>query len=108
MIKLLFFVFLFVITSSFAHQPILNSVEEMSLDKPYIIEKPEISKAIYSTLEGSDHYYVISSDKPFNFYAGLTVPKIDGCDDFLRFSFAVLDNDFHTIQEFDGKKHHWW
>ena len=108
-VKLLFFViFLFAITSSFAHQPILNSDEEMSPDKPYVIENPEISKAIYSTLEGSDHYYVISSEKPFNFYAGLTVPKINDCDDFLRFSFAVLDNDFHIIQEFDGQKYHWW
>ena len=107
--KLLFFVvFLFVITSSFAHQPILNSDGEMSSNKPYVIEYPEISKAIYSTLKGNDHYYVISSDKPFNFYAGLTVPKIDGCDNFLRFSFAVLDNDFHTIQEFDGQKFQWW
>ena len=101
-------VFLFAITSSFAHQPILNSDEEMSPDKPYVIENPEISKAIYSTLEGSDHYYLISSEKPFNFYAGLTVPKINDCDDFLRFSFAVLDNDFHIIQEFDGQKYHWW
>ena len=108
-IKLFFLVvFLFAITSSFAHQPILNSDEEMSPDKPYVIENPEISKAIYSTLEGSDHYYVISSEKPFNFYAGLTVPKINDCDDFLRFSFAVLDNDFHPIQEFDGQKYQWW
>jgi hypothetical protein len=108
-VKLLFFVvFLFTITSSFAHQPILNSDGEMSSDQPYVIENPEISKAIYSTLDGKDHYYMISSDKPFNFYAGLTVPKIDDCDDFLRFSFAVLDNDFHIIQKFDGQKYQWW
>ena len=108
-VKLLFFVvFLFAITSSLAHQPILNSDGEMSSDQPYVIENPEISKAIYSTLEGTDHYYMISSDKPFNFYAGLTVPKIDDCDDFLRFSFAVLDNDFHIIQEFDGQQFQWW
>ena len=108
-VKLLFFVvFLFAITSSLAHQPILNSDGEMSSDQPYVIEKPEISKAIYSTLEGTDHYYMISSDKPFNFYAGLTVPKIDDCDDFLRFSFAVLDSDFHIMQEFDGQQFQWW
>ena len=108
-VKLLFFVvFLFAITSSLAHQPILNSDGEMSSDQPYVIENPEISKAIYSTLDGTDHYYMIASDKPFNFYAGLTVPKIDDCDDFLRFSFAVLDNDFHIIQEFDGQQFQWW
>ena len=108
-IKLLFFVvFLFALAPSFAHQPILNSDGEMSPDKPYVIENPEISKAIYSTLAGKDHFYMISSDKPFNFYAGLTVPKIDDCDDFLRFSFAVLDNDVHTIQDFDGQNYQWW
>ena len=52
--------------------------------------------------------YEISSDNPFNFYAGLTVPKIDDCTDFPRFSFAVLDQDFHLIQELDGQNFQWW
>ena len=108
-IKLLFFVvFLFAITPSVAHQPVLNSDGEMSSNNPYVIENPEISKAIYSTLTGTDHFYLISSDKPFNFYAGLTVPKIDNCDDYLRFSFAVLDQDFDLIQELDGQNFQWW
>ena len=101
-IKLLFFVVcLFAITSSLAHQPVLNTNEEMSASNPYVIKEPEISKAIYSTLNGANHFYKISSDIPFNFYAGLTVPKIDDCIDFPRFSFAVLDQDFHPIQELD-------
>ena len=108
-VKLLFFVvFLFAITSSLAHQPILNSDGEMSSDQPYVIENPEISKAIYSTLTGTAHFYVISSDKPFNFYAGLTVPKIDDCEDYRRFSFLVLDQDLHLIQELDGQNFEWW
>ena len=106
---LLFFVVpFFAISSSFAHQPVLNTEEEMSQSKPYIIKDPEISKAIYSTLNGAEHFYVISSDKPFNFYAGLTVPKIDNCDDYLRFSFAVLDQGFNLIQELDGQNFQWW
>ena len=96
------------ITSSFAHQPVLNTEEEMSKSKPYIIKEPEISKAIYSTLNGEEHYYIIYSDKPFKFYAGLTVPKIDNCDDYLRFSFAILDQNFHLIQELDGQNFQWW
>ena len=44
----------------------------------------------------------------FDFYAGLTVPKIDDCADFPRFSFAVLDQDFHLIQELDGQNFQWW
>ena len=60
---LLFFVVpFFIITSSFAHQPVLNMGEEMSQSKPYVIKDPEISKAIYSTLNGADHFYEISSD----------------------------------------------
>ena len=106
---LLFFVVpFFIITSSFAHQPVLNMGEEMSQSKPYVIKDPEISKAIYSTLNGEDHFYEISSENPFNFYAGLTVPKIDDCVDFPRFSFAVLDQDFHLIQELDGQNFQWW
>ena len=31
-----------------------------------------------------------------------------GWNDFLRFSFAILDKDFHKIQEFDGQKYQWW
>ena len=108
-IKLLFCVVsLFTITSSLAHQPVLNTTEEMSASKPYVIKDPEISKAIYSTLNGVDHFYKISSDNSFNFYAGLTVPKIDDCTYFPRFSFAVLDKDFHLIQEFNGQNFHWW
>lgn len=99
---------LFFFSPSFSHQPILNIGEEMSKSNPYIIEDPEISKAIYSTLDGKSHFYEITSDKSFNFYAGLTVPKIDECKDFLRFSFAVLDQNFRLIKEFDGQKFQWW
>ena len=35
-----------------AHQPALNEDNTNSPDKAYLIEKPEISKAIYGTLEG--------------------------------------------------------
>ena len=59
-------------------------------------------------MNGTAHFYVVSNDKPFNFYVGLTVPKIDECNNFPRFSFAVLDRDFHIIQEFDGQYFQWW
>ena len=60
----------------YAHQPVLNNTNPISFESPYIIEKPEISKAIYTTLNGKPHIYKISSDKSFKFYAGLTVPKL--------------------------------
>ena len=43
------FIFIF---KSYAHQPILNEENPISINSAYIIEKPEVSKAIYSTLNG--------------------------------------------------------
>ncbi|SVD57930.1 uncharacterized protein METZ01_LOCUS410784, partial [marine metagenome] len=61
-----------------AHQPVLNS-ESRTAKSPYIVEEPEISKAIFSELIGKPHYYRIDSNSRFKFYAGITVPKIDNC-----------------------------
>ena len=52
----------------YAHQPVLNDTNPISFESPYIIEKPEISKAIYTTLNGKPHIYKISSDKSFKIY----------------------------------------
>ena len=52
-----FLVTFLAISSSFAHQPVLNTEDEISKSKPYIIKDPEISKAIYSTLNGANHFY---------------------------------------------------
>ena len=73
-----------------------------------MIEKPEISKAIYSTLKGKEHYFKIHSDTPFNFYAGLTVAKLDNCSNFDKFSFSILDSQFQLIKDFNGEIFQWW
>ena len=57
-----------------AHQPVLNSESRHNANSPYIVEEPEISKAIFSELMGEPHYYRIDSDSRFEFYAGITVP----------------------------------
>ena len=44
----------------YTHQPVLNDTNPISFESAYIIEKPEISKAIYSTLNGKPHIYKIS------------------------------------------------
>ena len=61
---------------------IRNDTNPISFELPYSIEKPEISKAIDTTLNGKPHIYKISSDKSIEFYVGLTGPKIDECKDF--------------------------
>ena len=98
----------FFILESYAHQPILNEENPISINSAYVIEKPEVSKAIYSTLNGQPHIYKISSDNKFKFYVGITVPKIDGCNNFKTFSFQILDVSQNLIKEFDGENFKWW
>ena len=96
-----------VIKSSEAHQPVLNS-EKSNSEEPYIIEEPEISKAIFAELKGEPHYYRIDSNTKFKFYAGITTPKIDNCPLTKKFSFDVLDSDFELIKKKDGETFNWW
>ena len=96
-----------VIKSSEAHQPVLNS-EKSNSEEPYIIEEPEISKAIFAELKGEPHYYRIDSNTKFKFYAGITTPKIDNCPLTKKFSFDVLDSDFELIKKKDGENFKWW
>lgn len=91
-----------------AHQPVLVDKGQNSLERPYIIKQPVISKALFSTLNGTPHYYQLSSDTPFNFYMGITVPKIEGCEDFRKFSVSVLDENQQVLQELDGESFQWW
>ena len=62
----LFLFIAFPIYNVSAHQPALNEENTNSPDNAYLIEKPEISKAIYGTLEGYAHYYKIKSEIDFN------------------------------------------
>jgi hypothetical protein len=112
MIKLYsFLLIIFFSINTLAHQPRLNEEGDyaMSKDDPYIIKDPEISKAIYSTLDGAEHFYKIKSDEDFNMYAGITVAKQDDCpDEFQKFSFSILDENFNTLHAFDGESFKWW
>ena len=94
--------------STEAHQPVLNSEKSNSVEEPYIIEEPEVSKAIFAELKGEPHYYRIDSNTKFKFYAGITAPKIDNCPLTKKFSFDVLDSDFELIKKKDGENFNWW
>ena len=64
MFKILLIIFLSISFNLFSHQPKLNDGDfEMTKEDPYIIKKPEISKAIYATLSGDEHFYKIKSKK---------------------------------------------
>ena len=93
--------------SAEAHQPVLNS-EKSNYEAPYIIDEPEVSKAIFAELKGAPHYYRIECKSKFKFYAGISTPKIDICPLTKKFSFDVLDSDFKLIKKEDGEKFNWW
>ena len=64
-----------------AHQPVLNSESIHNAKSPYIIEEPEISKAILSELKGDPHYYRIDKplkDKHGNTYLHFTRMEVFG------------------------------
>ena len=101
------FLFIFSYTQAYAHKPVLNENSTYPADAPYEIEEPEISKAIYSTLTGDPHYYRIQSDVDFDFYAGILAAKIGECALERKFSFEVLDSEFHNIDVADGENFKW-
>ena len=102
------FIFLFFSQKLQAHQPVLNDSDPRSRDDPYVIEEPEVSKAIFSILQGEPHYYRLLSNTEFFFYVGITTPKLEGCGLIATFSFDVLDDAFKVIETFDGTQFHWW
>ncbi|MDA1237577.1 MAG: hypothetical protein O3A15_01360 [Proteobacteria bacterium] len=92
-----------------SHSPLFNNDKyEMTKNDPYLIKKPEHSKAIFSELKGTDHYYKIESKISFKFYVGITAPKLDTCDRLEYFSFEILDSKLKKIDNRDGKSFEWW
>ncbi len=99
--------FLIFCTQIHAHKPVLNENSSYPPDAPYEIEDPEISKAIYSTLSGDPHFYRIQSEEDFDFYSGILAAKIGDCALESKFSFEVLDSDFHLLYLADGENFKW-
>ena len=91
-----------------SHQPVLAIEGPHSQHQPFQIEEVEISKATYSKLTGSPHFYRVVSDTSFNFYIGLTKPKLENCPLGNTFSFDLLDETFVPIIEVDGSTFEWW
>lgn len=96
-------------TTVAAHAPVVNDDgAAYDLDAPYVIDDPEHSKAIFSVLKGDPQYFRIDAEEDFRFYAGITQPKLEGCDLFQTFSFDVLDADLNRIDGRDGSDFEWW
>ncbi len=94
-------------TPALAHAPVL-SLEPKTQDAPYVIDEAEHSKAIYAILDGQPDWYRIEETTPFDFYVGLTAPKLESCDLQKTFSFDVYDAQFNRIDGRDGTTFEWW
>lgn len=101
------FTFLMVLIVSFnvkAHQPkILYS--SPTLDVPHVVTEPEISKAFYGKLKGEPHYYKITSNESFLFYAGISTPKLD--EEPVKSSFTVYDGNNQILFQAKGEESEW-
>jgi len=106
-IRLITLVLILPIFQAAAHQPILAISDPHTKDNPFLVEKPEISKAIYTRLSGQPHYYQIDSSQPFDFYSGITKPKLDDCEVGKTFSLELLDDTFTILAIADGSKYNW-
>lgn len=90
-----------------AHQPVLPGDATYTRADPYVVEDPETSKAIFAELTGAPHYYQINSPVEFDFYVGITAPKIEDCALPEAFSFEVLDESFQVVERRDGRQYDW-
>ena len=93
-------------TPAFAHSPVLD-LSPKTRQAPLVVEEPEHSKAIFSELTGAPQYYQITSDEVFDFYVGLTAPKLESCGLGQTFSFRVLDAEFKELDARDGAAMTW-
>jgi len=96
------FLFLLIISSAWSHQPVIVEKE------PIEIYNPEISRAFYDTLPGKPRLYLINSDKDFELYVNLLVPK--NTNPHGRYSarvYKLIGQILELIKEIDGNAVGW-
>lgn len=92
-----------------AHDPhLVDPAHPMSFEAPYPVGDPEHSQAFFAELTGTPHVYAITWDRPFRFYAGLTLPRIEGCPRRHDVSLDVIGAEGGVIERLDGTTFDWW
>ncbi len=102
--RLFFFILILLSMPLYAHQPKLVN-ESPTIDNPYKVIFPEVSKAYYSQLKGQPHFYIIESESDFLFYTSILSPKVG--EDYTWFSIEVLDGNQNLVYKADGSKLEW-
>lgn len=90
-----------------AHAPMIAE-GDLSREAPFQIDDPEHSKAIYGELNGSPEFYTWTADEPFDFYVGLTAPRVEGCPISRTFSAQVTNQDGEVVADLVGDGFEWW
>jgi len=89
-------------SSALAHQPVI--VEKAIIE----IEKPEISRAFYDELGGEPRLYRIESEKEFDLYVNLLVPKNSNPDGRYSANVYQINNGQHILlTKVDGDSVEW-
>ena len=95
--------FLFLPFIASAHNPRIVKNEET-----VIVQNPEISQAFYGELKGEAQIFEIDSNKDFNLYVGVLVPKLPGANKGISAEiYRSLESDLELITALDGSRHNW-
>ncbi len=100
---------LLLFAAAFAHQPRFVIGYNLTLENPYSVVAPEVSKAYYGELSGNPDYYIIVAKDPFDFYAQVDSPLAP--NEARRFSIEILNSSKEPIAfayENESDWHQWF
>lgn len=86
-----------------AHNPrIVKSGESV------IVQNPEISQAFYGELKGEAQIFEIDSDKDFNLYVGVLIPKLPDSEKKMSAEiYRSFESDLELLTALDGPRYNW-
>ena len=93
------------VVSGYAHQPRIVMGLNLTLEEPYEIVQPEISRAYYGELTGSPQYYIIEARDPFELYVQVNSPLAP--KEARRFSLQILNSSKEPIVDIYENESDW-
>ncbi|MEM3364333.1 MAG: hypothetical protein QXS93_02365 [Candidatus Micrarchaeia archaeon] len=81
---------LLLFATAFAHQPRFVIGYNLTLENPYNVIAPEVSKAYYGELSGKPDYYIIVAKDPFELFVQVNSPLAP--NEAKRFSIEILNS----------------
>ena len=101
----------FILSALFLCLPFIVSAHNPRIVKngeSVLVQNPEISQAFYSELKGKAQIFEIDSDKDFNLYVGVLVPKLPEANKGMSAEiYRSLESDMELITALDGTRYNW-